>query len=85
MSRNIIDEIQTKSGLPDGGSDFLRKRKVFVKKGLTKRCECSKIIRLTAGQAVGGLKNFLKKFRKPLDKGSAVWYNNRVAPREDLR
>jgi hypothetical protein len=37
------------------------------------------------GQLPKGSKTFLKKLKKPLDKGPAVWYNNRVAPREDLR
>ena len=31
------------------------------------------------------MKKLLKKFQKSLDKGLAVWYNNRVAPRKDPR
>ena len=31
------------------------------------------------------LKKVEKTFEKPLDKRKEMWYNNRVAPREDLR
>ncbi|MBQ2767711.1 MAG: hypothetical protein IJF49_06505 [Clostridia bacterium] len=62
-----------------------------MNKPLTKGEEYSKIKRLTARAGVAaeavlcGAKKLSKSFRKALDKGSGMWYNNRVAPREDLR